>query len=130
MARQSADTRRCRSAPPGHRPLARFGEELVRRLAHGGSSFSGVEPSGKPGAVQYDGSKTEKCRLPVDQKRASRRCWRNAGVKIGEGRVDRTVQLLVQTSSHAVFAGTGDLLVTGPTETHVNDLRVLLIDPM
>jgi glycerate-2-kinase len=36
----------------------------------------------------------------------------------------------VQTSSHAVFAGTGDLLVTGPTETNVNDLCVLLIDPI
>ncbi|MFM8751455.1 glycerate kinase [Rhabdaerophilum sp.] len=39
-------------------------------------------------------------------------------------------QLLVQTNSHAAFAGIGDLLVTGPTETNVNDLRVLLIDPI
>ena len=34
------------------RPLAQFRGELVRRVAHGGSSFSGFEPSGKPGAVQ------------------------------------------------------------------------------
>jgi hypothetical protein len=34
------------------RSLAHFGGKLVRRLAHGGSSFSGVEPSGKPRVVQ------------------------------------------------------------------------------
>jgi hypothetical protein len=34
------------------RPLTHFGGKLVRRFAHDGSSFSGVEPSGKPSAVQ------------------------------------------------------------------------------
>src|SRR5579859_7224865 len=35
-----------------HRPLADLGCKLVRRLAHTGSTFSGVGASGKPGAVQ------------------------------------------------------------------------------
>jgi hypothetical protein len=38
-----------------HKPdgaLAEFGEKLVRRLAHDGSTFSGVEPSGKSSSVQ------------------------------------------------------------------------------
>ncbi len=35
-----------------HRALARFGRKRVRRLAcHGGSSFSGVKPSGKPRTI-------------------------------------------------------------------------------
>lgn len=39
-------------------------------------------------------------------------------------------RLLAETNSHAAFDAIGDLLVTGPTETNVNDLRVLLIDPI
>jgi hypothetical protein len=35
-----------------HRALADFRRKLVRRLAHTGSTFSGVGASGKPGAVQ------------------------------------------------------------------------------
>jgi hypothetical protein len=36
-----------------HRAGAHLGRELVGRLACHGSTFSGVEASGKPGAVQY-----------------------------------------------------------------------------
>jgi hypothetical protein len=39
-----------------HQPdgtLMRFRGKLVRRPAHDGSTFSGVEPSGKPRAVQF-----------------------------------------------------------------------------
>jgi hypothetical protein len=36
-----------------HRPLADLRCKLVRRLAHTGSTFSGVGASGKPGAVQF-----------------------------------------------------------------------------
>lgn len=35
-----------------HRSVTHFGGKLVRRLAHDGSTFSGVGASGKPGAVQ------------------------------------------------------------------------------
>jgi hypothetical protein len=35
-----------------HRGFAHLGRMLVRCLANGGSIFSGVEASGKPGAVQ------------------------------------------------------------------------------
>ena len=30
----------------------------------------------------------------------------------------------------AFFAATGDLLLTGPTLTNVNDIRVILVDPV
>jgi hypothetical protein len=36
-----------------HGTLAHFRGELVRRLAHDGSTFSGVGASGKPGTVQF-----------------------------------------------------------------------------
>ncbi|WP_034159975.1 hypothetical protein, partial [Sphingomonas sp. ERG5] len=37
-----------------HRALAHFRRKLVRRLAHTGSTFSGVGASGKPGAVHSE----------------------------------------------------------------------------
>lgn len=36
---------------------------------------------------------------------------------------------LARNDSHGFFAAIGDLLVTGPTYTNVNDFRALLIDP-
>lgn len=36
---------------------------------------------------------------------------------------------LRRNDSYPVFAATGDLVVTGPTRTNVNDLRAILIDP-
>lgn len=38
-----------------HRALANLRRELVRRLAHTGSTFSGVGASGAPGAVHLQG---------------------------------------------------------------------------
>lgn len=38
-------------------------------------------------------------------------------------------QMLEETHSHAVFRALGDLVITGPTETNVNDFRAILIDP-
>ena len=40
---------------------------------------------------------------------------------------DPAGQLSAQRS-HAFFAALGDLLVTGPTRTNVNDLRIALVD--
>src|SRR6185437_734113 len=36
---------------------------------------------------------------------------------------------LANNDASAFFAATGDLLLTGPTLTNVNDIRVILIDP-
>lgn len=36
--------------------------------------------------------------------------------------------MLQRNNSHAFFEGIGDLVVTGPTRTNVNDFRVILID--
>jgi hydroxypyruvate reductase len=36
---------------------------------------------------------------------------------------------MTETNSYAVFEAIGDLLITGPTETNVNDFRAILIDP-
>ncbi|MGL5446604.1 MAG: glycerate kinase type-2 family protein [Rhabdaerophilum sp.] len=38
-------------------------------------------------------------------------------------------RLLEETNSYAFFEAIGDLIITGPTETNVNDFRVILIDP-
>ena len=35
---------------------------------------------------------------------------------------------LANNDASAFFASTGDLLLTGPTLTNVNDIRVILID--
>lgn len=37
--------------------------------------------------------------------------------------------LLDETNSYAFFEAIGDLIITGPTQTNVNDFRVILIDP-
>ncbi|MDT9599032.1 glycerate kinase type-2 family protein [Sphingosinicella rhizophila] len=49
------------------------------------------------------------------------------GDTIGRFRGD-SVAMLARNDSGSLFAATGDLFVTGPTGTNVNDLRVLLID--
>ena len=36
---------------------------------------------------------------------------------------------LTENDAYSVFAGLGDLVVTGPTRTNVNDFRAILIDP-
>jgi hydroxypyruvate reductase len=36
--------------------------------------------------------------------------------------------LLARNDSYALFAALGDLVVTGPTLTNVNDLRIVLVD--
>ena len=36
---------------------------------------------------------------------------------------------LANNDASAFFAATGDLLLTGPTLTNVNDIRVILVDP-
>lgn len=38
-------------------------------------------------------------------------------------------RLLDETNSYAFFEAIGDLVITGPTQTNVNDFRVILIDP-
>jgi glycerate 2-kinase len=38
-------------------------------------------------------------------------------------------RLLDETNSYAFFEVIGDLVITGPTETNVNDFRAILIDP-
>ena len=35
-----------------------------------------------------------------------------------------------QRRHRVLFAPTGDLLLTGPTLTNVNDVRVILVDPV
>lgn len=36
--------------------------------------------------------------------------------------------MLRRNCSYQLFAAIGDLVVTGPTQTNVNDLRIILID--
>ena len=58
----------------------------------------------------------------------------NAGAAIGPGVLQRGVRkhldpvmLLEQNDAYRFFEATGDLLVTGPTRTNVNDYRAILI---
>ncbi len=37
---------------------------------------------------------------------------------------------LANNDATAFFTATGDLLLTGPTLTNVNDVRVILVDPV
>jgi glycerate 2-kinase len=37
---------------------------------------------------------------------------------------------LANNDATAFFTATGDLLLTGPTLTNVNDIRVILVDPV
>ena len=37
---------------------------------------------------------------------------------------------LAENDAYGVFAALGDLVVTGPTRTNVNDFRAILVDPM
>ena len=41
----------------------------------------------------------------------------------------RPAAYLANNDATAFFAATGDLLLTGPTLTNVNDIRVILVDP-
>lgn len=59
----------------------------------------------------------------------------NAGAIIGPDSLSRAVnlglspgELLASDCSHDFFAALDDLIVTGPTGTNVNDLRVILVD--
>jgi hydroxypyruvate reductase len=59
----------------------------------------------------------------------------NAGAFLLPDSVDRAVQArlnlpahLTNNDAYAVFAQLGDLLITGPTRTNVNDFRAILID--
>ncbi len=59
----------------------------------------------------------------------------NAGALIGPDTLARAqagglapLALLDDNDSYSFFAATGDLLVTGPTHTNVNDFRAILID--
>ena len=56
----------------------------------------------------------------------------NAGAVIGPGyfnniSIPETKGLLERNNSYALFKHTDSLLVTGPTHTNVNDLRIILI---
>ncbi|MGF1544458.1 MAG: glycerate kinase [Parvularculaceae bacterium] len=60
----------------------------------------------------------------------------NAGARIAPDTLARALALgldaagaLARADAYAVFAALGDLVVTGPTMTNVNDLRIVLIDP-
>jgi hydroxypyruvate reductase len=37
--------------------------------------------------------------------------------------------MLANNDGYSFFAGIGDLVVTGPTLTNVNDFRAILVDP-
>ncbi|MEM9839333.1 MAG: DUF4147 domain-containing protein [Pseudomonadota bacterium] len=60
----------------------------------------------------------------------------NAGAICDPGTLDRMrsngvdpATALAAADAYSAFAASGDLLVTGPTLTNVNDLRIVLIDP-
>ncbi|NNE84256.1 MAG: DUF4147 domain-containing protein, partial [Alphaproteobacteria bacterium] len=60
----------------------------------------------------------------------------NAGARIGPDTLTRTAAAgidpsaaLVANDSYGIFAALGDLVVTGPTHTNVNDFRAILIEP-
>ncbi|HYE00356.1 MAG TPA: glycerate kinase [Alphaproteobacteria bacterium] len=60
----------------------------------------------------------------------------NAGALVGPDTLQRAAAAglsaadhLDRNDSHGFFAALGDLLVTGPTRTNVNDFRAILIDP-
>ena len=44
-------------------------------------------------------------------------------------RLASILRLSRQQRRHGIFVATGDLLLTGPTLTNVNDIRVILVDP-
>ena len=59
----------------------------------------------------------------------------NAGARIGADTLDRAIaaganpsQALAANDSYGIFAAIGDLVVTGPTHTNVNDFRAILIE--
>ncbi len=60
----------------------------------------------------------------------------NAGAQCGPATIARAAalkldlaSLLANNDSYAAFAALGDLIVTGPTRTNVNDFRAILIQP-
>lgn len=61
-----ASTKMCEGrskSPSADRPLAHFGEKLVRRPAPDGSSFSDVGPSGKPVQFTHPSGRTSPIRM-------------------------------------------------------------------
>jgi len=59
----------------------------------------------------------------------------NAGARIGTDTLSRAMSAgetpraaLIANDSYRVFAALGDLVITGPTHTNVNDFRAILID--
>jgi hydroxypyruvate reductase len=38
--------------------------------------------------------------------------------------------MLRRNDAHSFFAGIGQQIITGPTQTNVNDFRVILIEPV
>ncbi|MFD1626341.1 glycerate kinase type-2 family protein [Azospirillum griseum] len=61
----------------------------------------------------------------------------NAGALVGPDTLARAAGIglsaadhLARNDSYGFFAGLGNLLVTGPTRTNVNDFRAILIDPL
>lgn len=60
----------------------------------------------------------------------------NAGVVVGPGTLSRALalgfdanRLLADNDAYRLFAALGDLVMTGPTFTNVNDFRAILIAP-
>ena len=58
------------------------------------------------------------------------------GIALGPGTLARAgargldpAQFLENNDSTGFFGALGDLVITGPTHTNVNDFRALLIDP-
>jgi hydroxypyruvate reductase len=55
-------------------------------------------------------------------------CFPDTLTRVRDAGLD-PIALLANNDSHAAFAASGDLVVTGPTLTNVNDFRALLIEP-
>ena len=60
----------------------------------------------------------------------------NAGARLGPDTLARAgaagvdpSAALAANDSYRVFAAIGDLVITGPTHTNVNDFRAILIEP-
>ena len=54
-----------------------------------------------------------------------------AGARVGPDTLARggnAADFLARNDAHGFFAGIGDLIVTGPTLTNVNDIRIILVD--
>jgi hydroxypyruvate reductase len=59
---------------------------------------------------------------------------RASGAQIGPETLARAGEMdaramLMDNDAHAFFSTLGDLVVTGPTRTNVNDFRAILVEP-